>query len=105
MDSENVLLARQPIYDNNLSVVAYELLFRPSKADQHSDNQENQADWDGDKATSQVIINAMAEIGLHSAADNKPAFINFTQRWLESPPPFDNKAVTIELLESIKPSP
>jgi len=105
MDSENVLLARQPIYDDNLSVVAYELLFRPSKAEQHSDNQENQADWDGDKATSQVIINAMAEIGLHSVADNKPAFINFTQRWLESPPPFDKKAVTIELLETIKPSP
>jgi len=105
MDSENILLARQPIYDNNLSVVAYELLFRPQKAENHTDNQENQVDWDGDMATSQVIINAMAEIGLHSAADSKPAFINFTQKWLESPPPFDKKAVTIELLESIKPSP
>lgn len=105
MDSENVLLARQPIYDNNLQVVAYELLFRPQKAESHTENQEHQADWDGDKATSQVIMNAMAEIGLHSAADNKPAFINFTQRWLESPPPFDKNSVTIELLESIKPSP
>ncbi|PCJ45696.1 MAG: EAL domain-containing protein [Moraxellaceae bacterium] len=104
MNSENVLLARQPIYDNNLSVVAYELLFRPQKNDQHTENQENEPDWNGDRATSQVIINAMAEIGLNAAADNKPAFINFTQRWLESPPPFDKKSVTIELLESIIPS-
>lgn len=105
MDSENVLLARQPIYDNNLNVVAYELLFRPPKAADHQANQEHQDSWDGDKATSQVIINAMAEIGLHSASNNKPAFINFTEKWLETPPPFDKKAVTIELLESITPSP
>ncbi len=95
MESTNILLARQPIFDLNMKVVAYELLFRPPQ----------QADWEwnGDVATSQLVMNAFAEIGFDKAADNKRAFINFTRNWLLSPPPFDASQVTIEILETVEP--
>ena len=95
MESSNVLLARQPIYDLKLNVAAYELLFRPP--------QQAGWEWDGDVATSQLVVNAFAEIGIDKAADNKRAFINFTRKWLMSPPPFDASQVTIEILESVEP--
>ena len=47
----NVYLARQPIYNRGLEVVAYELLFR-------SDGIREQMDHpDGDQATAQVVLN------------------------------------------------
>lgn len=95
MESSNVLLARQPIYDVKLNVAAYELLFRPP--------QQAGWQWDGDVATSQLVVNAFAEIGIDKAADNKRAFINFTRKWLLSPPPFDASKITIEILESVEP--
>ena len=96
MQSSNILLARQPIYDAKLNVAAYELLFRP---------QQQGWEWDGDVATSQLVLNAFTEIGIDKAADNKQAFINFTRTWLLSPPPFDARFVTIEILESVEPDP
>jgi EAL and modified HD-GYP domain-containing signal transduction protein len=96
MESSNVLLARQPIYDAQLNVAAYELLFRPPQ-------QQAGWQWDGDVATSQLVVNAFAEIGIDKAADNKSAFINFTRRWLLAPPPFNPAHVTIEILETVEP--
>jgi len=93
MESPNILLARQPIYDSTLDVTAYELLFRPPAG----------WVWDGDVATSQLVVNAFAEIGIEKATDNKRAFINFTRQWLLSPPPFDPQLVVIEILESVEP--
>lgn len=95
MKSPNILLARQPIYDARLNVTAYELLFRPP--------QEEEWEWDGDVATSRLVLNAFTEIGIDKAADNKQAFINFTRAWLLSPPPFDSRFVGIEILESVEP--
>jgi EAL and modified HD-GYP domain-containing signal transduction protein len=95
MDSANILLARQPIYDLDLNLYAYELLFRPP----HPADWE----WDGDVATSQLIINAFTEIGIDKVSDNKTAFINFTRKWLVSPPPFDSRFVTVEVLEDVEP--
>lgn len=95
MESSNILLARQPIYDCQLNVAAYELLFRPPQGVAW--------EWDGDVATSQLVLNAFAEIGFDRATDNKRAFINFTRRWLLEPPPFDPTQVTIEILETVEP--
>lgn len=98
MHTENILIARQPIYDVSLNVTAYELLFRPTQ--EQAGNP-----WDGDQATSQVLLNVFAEMGMGIAADNKRAFINFTRSWLESPPPFEPGSITIEILEDIEPTP
>ncbi|MGB1060849.1 MAG: hypothetical protein ACPGZU_12005 [Ketobacter sp.] len=95
MESHHILLARQPIFDRDLNLFAYELLFRPPHPSEWV--------WDGDLATSQLVINAFTEIGIDKVCDNKTAFINFTQKWLLSPPPFDARHVTVEILEDVEP--
>jgi len=57
MNSQSIYLARQPIVDRNSELVGYELLFRSTDGD-HSGVE------DSVLATSTVIANAFAEIGL-----------------------------------------
>jgi len=52
MDKKNIFVGRQPIYNHNLGVFAYELLFRSSQTENLS-----QFPVSGDEATSQVFIN------------------------------------------------
>ena len=94
----SALFARQPIYDISLNVQAYELLFRPR-------NEATAQNFDGDRATSQVILNALTEVNINEISDQKPVFVNFTEKWLLEPPPFNPKQVVIEILENIKISP
>lgn len=71
----NLYIGRQPIYNRKLDVVAYELLYR--------DNDQNHARvTDGDTASSQVIINALLEIGLENLIGKHQAFINLTRSFL-----------------------
>jgi len=93
---KNISLARQPIYDRDLSVFAYELLFRNSEA--------NHAEFtNGDDATSQVILSALIEVGLDELVGDKMAFINVTRKFLlgELPFPLGKKKVVLEVLEDI----
>ncbi len=70
-----VFVGRQPIYDNELNVVAYELLFR-----RYATGNANVVD--GDQATSQVILNSFMEIGLDRLVGDEPAFINLTRSFI-----------------------
>ena len=95
---QEVVVGRQPIFDRDRNVVAYELLFRSSA--------ENRANvLDGDMATGQVLLNALVEIGLDNLVGNKLAFINFTRRFLmdESLLPVEKSRIYIEVLEDIEP--
>ena len=92
MSSIQILLARQPIYDNKLEIVAYELLYRPI-------NHLLQGNVSGDQATSEVVLHAFTEIGLDNLTEGKRAFINFTSTWILTPPPFNNNLIVIEILE------
>jgi EAL and modified HD-GYP domain-containing signal transduction protein len=94
--SSHVLLARQPIYNRSLEISAYELLFRS-----HSTSEEAQFTC-GDKATSQVILNAFGEAGLESICGQHPAYINFTKKLILELPPFDPEHYVIEILEDIE---
>ncbi len=94
MTQENVLLARQPIYNANKEVVAYELLFRP-------ESQYDMPQFDGHKATSRVLLNAFTESDICSITGGLPAFVNFTEELIHNPPPFDAKHLVIEVLENI----
>jgi len=96
MPKENVLLARQPIYNTDLGIFAYELLFR-------SDSNEQISDIGADTATSMVIFNAFSEIGISNVVGEHRAFINFTRNLLVNPPPFTNSEIVIEVLEDIEP--
>ena len=92
-----LLIARQPIFNRNLEVVAYELLYR-------STNNANQAViFDGDLATTQVIVDTFSEIGLESIVGNKIAFINMTRNFLvgKIAIPFAPNQVILEVLEDI----
>ncbi|MFT5594976.1 MAG: EAL and modified HD-GYP domain-containing signal transduction protein [Oceanicoccus sp.] len=94
--NSHVLLARQPIYNRKLEISAYELLFRS-----HSLSEEAHF-TNGDKATSQVILNAFGEAGLESICGKHPAFINFTKKLIMDLPTFDPKHYVIEILENIE---
>jgi c-di-GMP phosphodiesterase len=92
-----VFIGRQPIFDTSLKIAGYELLFRSGNVDAYDAN-------DGDKATSQVINNALMEIGLDDIIGNNPAYINFTKDLLingiaELLPP---DRVVIEILETVE---
>ena len=95
-DSTRVLLARQPIFDQQLQTTGYELLCRPiPMADE---------EWQiasGDSATSEVLISAFDELGIEEVTSGLPAYINFTEHWLNNPPPFTPKHVVVEILEHI----
>ncbi|VAW97988.1 Predicted signal transduction protein, partial [hydrothermal vent metagenome] len=92
-------IARQPIYDRKLYVYAYELLYRSSE--------NNYADVvDGDDATSQVLINALMEVGLPELVGQSLAFINLTERYIVEglPPSLAEDNLVLEVLEDIEPT-
>ena len=93
---KTIFVARQPIYDRQLRVFAYELLYR--------NNASNQANViDGDQATSEVIVNSILDIGLHNVVGHRPAFINMTRRFLtgDLPLPLLKEQVVLEVLEDV----
>ena len=90
-------IGRQPIFDRNMDVYGYEMLYR-------SEKKVNAAEFfDGNLATSQVILNIFMEIGLENIVDNKPAFINLTREFVtgENSIPFGPEQVVLEILEDI----
>lgn len=93
----SIAIGRQPIFDKELNTVAYELLFRDC------DGQNRAKITNGDQATSEVILTAFTEIGLKNLFDNKPAFLNLTQSFLEGVFPLPNLVgqVVLEVLENI----
>ena len=99
MSTENIYLARQPIFDRQLNLFGYELLFRPDI----SDTEESAMPFEGDQATSMVVFNALSEIGITNLVGNKKAFINFTRNHLINPPPTSPETIVIEVLEDIEP--
>ena len=92
-----VCLARQPIFDQNLKVVAYELLFRNSEQNEAAVDQ-------ADDATSSVLSNTLVEIGLNNVVGTQNAFVNFAASFILSGHchalPADR--VVLELLEEVE---
>ena len=104
-------MARQPIFDRDLSVYAYELLFRNnSNQNAFPDQAEGPApsvgDYDlADQATSKVLINSYLVTDFEAFSSGKKVFVNFTKHLLleESPTLFPPKTLVVELLETIDP--
>lgn len=95
----HIFLARQPIFDRNKNVIAYELLFRNGY-----ENAYNGAD--GNEATLQVIANSFYEFDFKSVSSDKKVFINFTEKLIteEIATILSNDDVVIEILENIEPT-
>jgi len=92
MPESTPLLARQPIFNAQMQVVAYELLCRNSAIFAAKV-------FDGDAASSQVLLNAFTEMPIEQLVGKHRAYINFTRTLLDSPPPFSNQQMVIEVLE------
>jgi EAL and modified HD-GYP domain-containing signal transduction protein len=89
-----VCVGRQPIYDAQRKIFAYELLFRnPGGA--HADFP------DGDEATARVILNALLDIGIDKIAGSEPVFLNCTRRFLEQDPVIPPDRCVLEILETV----
>lgn len=73
---ERVFVGRQPIYDRQLNLYAHELLFRG--------NRDNQAAFQsGAQATSDVILNALFDLGLDQIGGKAPVFVNIPEDLIE----------------------
>lgn len=68
-----IFLARQPIFDRQLHVVGYELLYRASHVNSAAGIR------DANAASMQVLVNAFSEIGLEKITSGLPALVNITQ--------------------------
>ncbi|OUS27304.1 hypothetical protein A9Q99_14925 [Gammaproteobacteria bacterium 45_16_T64] len=93
----DVYLARQPVFDRNLNVVAYELLYRGSLVNSAASM------GDANEATKQVLVNAFSEIGLEKITSGHPALVNITQDILTSGqlPKGLQKLLIPEILEDV----
>jgi len=94
--ADDVLVGRQPIYDRDLQVVAYELLFRGGAGP---------GSIDGSQATSQVAVHAFLDIGLEAIVGRKDVFLNMTRELLlgGERQAFPAKQTVLEILEDIEP--
>jgi c-di-GMP phosphodiesterase len=95
------LVARQPVYDAAMTVMAYELLYRESP------NASKARVRDPRQATLRVIANAALEIGLDRLAGELPVHINFPRELLvtEALLPLQPERVVIEVLEDVPAEP
>ncbi len=96
--SQDVFVGRQPIYGRRLELYAYELLYRGADIDY--------ADFtEGDRATSQVLLNTFTEFGLERVVGTHLAFVNLTRGFIvgEYPLPVPRNQVVLEVLEEVEP--
>lgn len=95
-----LLFARQPIFDTQNNVYGYELLYRELGQTEYNCS-------DGDKATATVMAGALEPMGFNQLAEDKKAFINFTENHLiqKTAALFSPQQLVIEVLESVRPLP
>ena len=92
-------IARQPILDAQGNTFGYELLFRSTEKNAYDPS------VDGDTATARVLVNTIVEAGLDSIVGKAMAFVNLTQRFLESPDMLDLLVpgrCVLEVLEDVQ---
>jgi hypothetical protein len=89
-------VGRQAIFDRQLGVVAYELLYRNSE--------ENRAEFsDANEATAATILNAFVELGLEDLVGELPIYVNLPSDFLlgRYPIPLPPDRTFIEVLEDV----
>src|SRR5262245_47246552 len=91
------LVSRQPIYDRDRKLFAYELLYRNQFDTSESDN--------GDISTAEVLRNTLYEIGLDRIVGSNIAFVNLTRSFIVGDycKALPNERVVLEVLEDIAP--
>lgn len=97
----DVYVGRQPVFNGQLQLFAYELLFRTNVEDNHA------VIVGGDSASAQVMLHTFGDIGIKDVAGEHKVFINFTEGLLlrEYQPFFPTSQVIIEILEDVNVTP
>jgi len=95
--SNEIIIGRQPIFDRDCRVAAYEILYR------------NTDPTDSANMTAQVVVNTLMDIGLENIAGSLPVFYNIDEAFLlneteltQALPP---ELVYFEILETVPPTP
>ncbi|MBT8428616.1 MAG: HDOD domain-containing protein [Gammaproteobacteria bacterium] len=93
--TDTIQVGRQAIFDRELKVFAYELLYRDAGG--------RCSISDGDQASSVTLLNAFMEIGLDRITGPHKAFINLTRHFFVNMPPipFSQDRVVLEVLEDV----
>lgn len=91
-----VFIGRQPVFDRDLQVFGYELLYRSADMDRAVFS-------DANHATSVVMTNTFLEIGLERLVGDRLAFLNLTRAFLmgDYPLPQRRDRLVLEILEDI----
>jgi c-di-GMP-related signal transduction protein len=92
-------VARQPVYDRDRNVVAYELLFRDAE------DATTASVVDAQAATGEAALTAMADIGLDALVGGRRALVNVSRSFLlgEQVLALPPGRVGLEVLESVEP--
>lgn len=95
-----IFIARQAIFNEEIDVFGYELLYRDGNTATANVIDDNQA-------TSKLIINSFVELGIENITNNKFAFVNLTRDFLieKIPLPLNPENVILEVLEDINADP
>lgn len=95
----DIFVARQPIFNNDIEVVGYELLYRDSEKNFFNTTITSNV------ATSILLMNTYFHFGIENLVGDKTAFINFGAHLInaEIPQLLSTKNVVIEILEEIEP--
>lgn len=95
----DVFVARQPIFDREDNVIAYELLYRS--------NTNNFFDYSisSNMATTLLLINSFFSFGIETLINDKISYINFSKSLIENDIPLllNENNIIIEVLETITP--
>lgn len=96
----DVFVARQPIFDVQKKLYAYELLFRSGESNGFPD-------IDGETATSSLLSSSFFTVGIEKIGAGKLVFINFTEDLLlrGTPQLFPPDKMMVEILEDVNPGP
>lgn len=95
---QKLFIARQPIYNRQLELFGYELLYRTHMT-------ERAAIEDHDEASIKVVTTGFLEIGMDNLVGSARAFVNIPQRFIEDEeltPMFEGNVV-LEVLETVEP--
>lgn len=94
----DVFVARQPIFDINRKIYAYELLFRSGESNGFPD-------IDGETATTSLLSSSFFTVGIEKVGAGKLVFINFTEELLLNGTPqlFPPDKMMVEILEDVEP--
>lgn len=96
----DIFVARQPIFDRDKKLYAYELLYRDGLKNSFNEL------VDDNQATGAVLENSFFSIGFTELTEGSKAFVNFNGDLIQRaiPEMFDHKILVIEILEDVVPN-